>query len=376
MRSMTELVTLAQAAGVEIPVGATREAIMDLLRDKDADPALQIDPMKAVDLKNKIKAEADDPYAAVRAKYFNAQHVMEPKIDGARMRLWLGAQANTMNTGRRSDRTFAYIQRENNFPHLRDAVLADLAGTILDGEVVAPSAEITTESGVTTSSLLNATVALVNCAPELSVRTQEREGRVRYVVFDLLSYKGESVTDRSYTERRKLMLEVVERLSQLAPEIEAIPSWESTDGSVTRALAEGYEGVMIKRTAGVYQAGKRSSEWAKIKAFGTMDVVVTGWTPGEGRNLGKVGALKVSLKDELGLWVEVAQHGAFTDEYRALISLPDGSLDPAVLGTVQEITGQGVTKGMRVRHPHLVRLRPDKTPDECGLEQLAALPRV
>jgi ATP-dependent DNA ligase len=384
MRSLPQLQALAAEhdAPAELIASGRREDLMDFIRDAlgGFDPDVQLDPAKAQDLKRKLLTGTADPYAAVAEKYFNTDWVMEPKLDGARMRLFLGDTKNTMNTGRRSDKTYAYIQREDNFPHIRDAVDPELAGTILDGEIMAPSAEITTASGVKTNSLLNATVALTNCNPADSIATQKREGLVVFHVFDVLMYKGEGVTGKSYDERREILESVTRKIwaSQHSTSVwlKLVKQMPACRESIAEAVKAGYEGVMLKLRTAEYKAGKRMAAWQKIKLFGTLDAFVTGWLPGEGKNAGKVGALKMSLFDEIGLEVEVCQHGAFTDEYRNSISKPDGSLADGVLGQVMEITGQGVTKQGRIRHPHLVRLRPDKTKVECTLDQLNALPRV
>jgi ATP-dependent DNA ligase len=381
-RSLTELRAQATQLQITFTDAHRREDLMDLIRDAlgGFDPELQIDPMKAQDLKRKIEWSAQDPFAAIAPKYFNEAYVMEPKLDGARMRLYLGETANTMNTGRRSDKTFAYIQRENNFPHMRDAVNPELAGTILDGEITAPHSQITTASGVTTNSLLNATVALTNCAPELSVATQAREGLVKFHAFDILAYRGRDVTSLPLTERRLLLQEVMRSLwssiHSTSAWLKLIQQFASNRETIKRALTDGYEGVMVKSLTGAYAAGKRSAAWQKIKTMSTFDAFVTGWDPGEGKNTGKVGALRMSVLDDLGLPVEVAKHGALTDEFRAELTAADGSLKPEWMGTVMELMGQGVTKEGRVRHPHLVRLRPDKGRDECHLDQLLNLPRV
>jgi ATP-dependent DNA ligase len=333
--------------------------------------------MKAKDLKRSIDWTSETPYAGIK-QYFTDSFVMEPKIDGARMRLFFGETQNSMNTGRRSDKTYAYIQRQDNFPLLRDMVVPSLAGTILDGEMVAPSAKITTQTGKTTNSLLNATVALTNCNPADSIKTQEQYGWAQFRAFDVMAFRGRDVTGLPYTQCRAILEEIILNLNGNHPEapIHIIPQLPSNEASIAEAVAQGYEGVMIKSRTGTYQAGKRSSHWLKVKLMSTFDAFVTGWLPGEGKNAGYVGAIKMSLKDENGLDVEVCQHGALTDEYRHQISNPDGSLKDEMYGQVMELMGQGVTKEGRIRHPHLLRLRPDKTAADCLLDQLEALPRV
>ncbi len=133
---------------------------------------------------------------------------------------------------------------------------------------------------------------------------------------------------------------------------------------------------MLKLRKGKYRPGKRMREWLKVKMLSTADMYITGWIPGEGKNEGLVGALKCSLMDESGNDVEMAQPGAFTDEFRRQLSNDDGSLKDIWYRQVVEVSAQGVTKNNRVRHPHMTRIRIDKTPEECQLDQLEAFARV
>ncbi len=348
---------------------------MDALREKTGsfDPDVQIDPAKAADLKREIDWAADD-YGL--SKYLNSAYAVEPKLDGARMRMFLGASKNTMNTGRRSDKTYAYIQREDNFPHMRDAVIEALAGTIIDGEVLAPTPTLTTMNGATTKSLLNATVAITNCNPTDSVKVQNTYGKAKFFVFDILALQGTSVMHLSYDERRVMLQRVIELLHEVCPQIQIVSSFEATKEAVQSCFEQGFEGAMLKLRKGKYRPGKRMREWLKVKMLSTADMYITGWIPGEGKNEGLVGALKCSLMDESGNDVEMAQPGAFTDEFRRQLSNDDGSLKDIWYRQVVEVSAQGVTKNNRVRHPHMTRIRIDKTPEECQLDQLEAFARV
>jgi bifunctional non-homologous end joining protein LigD len=41
------------------------------------------------------------------------------------------------------------------------------------------------------------------------------------------------------------------------------------------------EGIVAKRLDSVYQPGRRSPDWIKVKIFRTQEVVVGGWKPGQ-----------------------------------------------------------------------------------------------
>ncbi len=119
---------------------------------------------------------------------------------------------------------------------------------------------------------------------------QRHEQPAVYVAFDLLSLGGHDVIDQPYEERRKL----------LAAAFEAGPGRTVTAHHVGHgeelldaAIAQGLEGLMAKRLGSVYQPGRRSPAWRKIKLRRRQELVVGGWTRGEGKREGALGALLV-----------------------------------------------------------------------------------
>lgn len=370
MRSLPELqAEYERLIGLPPLAQASRENLMDAIRDHlgHADE-LQIDPMKAFDLKKELDWGTEDPFSRIEEKYLNHKYVVEPKLDGARMRLFIGAGKNRMNTGRRSDKTYAYIERSDNFRHLRDLDIPGHAGTILDGEILAPAASIDT-GRVVTQGLLNSSVALVNTNPDDSWAIQERVGAARYHIFDILALDGQDITSMPYILRRPA-LEKIWETTLLRATTFLVPVALASKTAINEALDAGYEGAMIKSVQGTYQAGKRSRNWLKVKKMSTIDVFIVGSIPGEGRNEGLVGALICAVHDGQGFTMEVAQPGAFTDEFREEISGPDGKVKPEWKGRVLEVMAQEITKNGRLRHPQLIRVRPDKTAQECTTDQL------
>lgn len=393
-RTLAQLRVACTEAGVQFTAADGREALFDALRDKvGLANAVQLDPMKAKDLKSEIDWAGEDRFAKL-TRLFNDQHVMEPKLDGCRMITVLGTEHNTMTTGRRSVQTYGYLDRSDNFPHIRDAFIDGLAGTIIDGEILSPSTQIKVGTKET-DSLLNASVALVNAGPEKSVAAQEKYGRAIYYVFDVLAVKGIDVTDRTYAVRRQMLELVAERLARVAPEIRLVLAMESAPENIQLALDQGFEGVMIKSRAGTYQPGKRSPHWLKVKTMSTADAFIVGWAEGSNANAGKVGSLDLAIFepcseaefDATALPVKmingvfhrhraVAQVGNLTDAFRNEITGEDGSLKSEWYGRVIEFMGQGVGRNSRVRHPHMLRLRPDKTAADCLVDQLDVFPKV
>ena len=108
-----------------------------------------------------------------------------------------------------------------------------------------------------------------------------------FQAFDILHLDGRSLLDVPLEQRKKL-LELVVRPSarvQVAPaiETEGIAFFEA-------AKAQDLEGIVAKHRRSRYEPGRRASTWLKIKARPEQELVVGGWTPGEGtaKELGAV----------------------------------------------------------------------------------------
>ena len=371
MRSLDELRELAIVAGIN-PDGMTRVDIMDHLRGV-AD-RFQIDPMKATDLKKQIHWGEEHPFRDI-AHHLTPEVALEPKYDGCRMRFFIGEDGSRMNTGRRSTVTYGYLDRSANFPHLAALKSKKHHGTVLDGELMSPTAVIPLKKGGQSKSKLNAAVAIVTVKDQAwAIKVQDEVGPFEFYAFDVLVWRGEDVRHLSYIERRRLLRRVMK--SMQTPYFQPTPVLRASPQAILWCLQKGYEGAMIKNKTGVYESGKRSKLWHKVKTMSTMDAVITGWDPGEGRNEGKVGGVKISLATEAGEghpdWLEVGQFGAMDDALRQAMTDDWDSY----LYQVVEVMAQGKTKNGRLRHPQLVRFRPDKYPADCGMDQLDHFPEV
>ena len=72
---------------------------------------------------------------------------------------------------------------------------------------------------------------------------------------------------------------------------------------------QGLEGVMCKDPASIYQEGKRSKSWGKIKVGTTEMFRVEGYTAGTGNRKNTLGALILSEQDDNGDWRYVGKCG-------------------------------------------------------------------
>src|SRR6476660_2557440 len=110
-----------------------------------------------------------------------------------------------------------------------------------------------------------------------------------YHVFDILWIDGRDVMSLPLEERRALLagLPLKNPLQRVAALDEQKP-WE-------RACREGWEGVVAKRRASLYEH-RRSPHWLKMKCEASQELVVGGFTDPQGSRVG-LGALLVGYFD-------------------------------------------------------------------------------
>jgi bifunctional non-homologous end joining protein LigD len=193
-------------------------------------------------------------------------------IDGGRIRL-------VNRNGREATR---------QYPELRE--LGKAVGArqlILDGEIVAFD-----EKGRPSFERLQSRMHL---ASESAVRRRMQDIPAAYMIFDVLFLDGRSTMRDPYTERRRVL---DEELALDGPHWRT-PSYHAGDGKAMLKASrdQGLEGVIAKRLDSLYEPGRRSGSWLKIKNVHRQEVVVGGWMPGEGRRAQSLGSLVVGYYD-------------------------------------------------------------------------------
>jgi ATP-dependent DNA ligase len=128
----------------------------------------------------------------------------------------------------------------------------------------------------------------------------------------------------------------------------------------------GGEGMMVKNTTARY-VGKRSTAWLKVKVEETLDAVITGYKPGQGKYFGTIGAIVFSQFDADGNLVERGACSGMDDATRYEI----GNNRDEFLGKVIEVKHFGYVSEAEVdglRHPNFVRFRTDKAAKDCVID--------
>lgn len=216
---------------------------------------------------------------------------VEYKLDGERVQVHKG-----------KDRVELFSRRlekiTSHYPDVAAAVKSIKSDVILEGEVVAVNSE--------TGEYLP--------FQELMHRRRKHgveEAMENYPVvmnfFEVLYAGGESRTDLTYLERRKLLKKIIGGIKDstvrlIEQTIAEKP--EEIDRFMATAIENGCEGVMIKQISSTYRAGAREYAWVKLKReyrsdlADTLDLVIVGALHGRGRRAGKYGALLLAAYDE------------------------------------------------------------------------------
>ncbi len=252
--------------------------------------------------------------------------------------------------------------------------LADLAESlgarqvVLDGELVAFD-----DNGRSDFGLLQQRMKLTGAA----VRRMAQTVPVVYLAFDLLHLDGHSTMHLPYTERRALL----ESLGLSGPTWQVPPYFPGDGAAVLEASqAKGFEGIMAKRLDSAYLPGKRADAWRKVKNIRRQELVIGGWTQGEGTRSGHIGSLLVGHYDDEGAFRYAGHVGtgftqaALKDLAKQLEPLrrEDSPFDNAVPRAhalkstwvepelVCEVEFTEWTREGRLRHPSYKGLRFDK----------------
>ena len=119
-----------------------------------------------------------------------------------------------------------------------------------------------------------------------ALQNGSRGALLRFFAFDLLFIAGRNIQNRSLEERRQLLRQqVMPRMAEIVSYSETL---EASASDVIAAVKEqGLEGVIAKRGDSVYEAGRRSGAWLKMRVNKGQEFVIGGYVPA-GTNLDSI----------------------------------------------------------------------------------------
>ena len=269
--------------------------------------------------------------------------LVEPKLDGVRVLTVVDFESRTVTMYTRNGKELV------NFPHIVKAFEDNMdnwgRSYVFDGEVISNSfqdlmKQVHRKSDVQAQDarlMLFDIVPLTEFKAGASVMGQKRRSAfLRENFSKLFADSGciEIITQREFD------------LDVFTDEIE-FKDYNKA------AVAEGYEGIMIKDPNGKWE-GKRSVAWLKQKPFIEVSLAVMETEEGTGRNVGKMGAL-VCEGTEDGKLIRVNVGSGFTDKDR------DEFWSCKVDGQVIEVRADAITQNQdgtySLRFPRFMRFR-------------------
>ncbi|HVO63284.1 MAG TPA: ATP-dependent DNA ligase [Terriglobales bacterium] len=333
--------------------------------------------------------------------YFEHAQV-EHKYDGIR------AQAHVSGD---EVRFFSRTRDEitESFPELPDALAGLPQDAILDGEIVAwtyPENGPPEQGRAMPFSALQQRLGRKKVSADLM-----RTVPVAYLAFDVLYAGGELVIDRPLRERGRVLEHLLSAPRLIRPTVRSVVTGTRSQGHLLfepdsqpaaahvirapvyaaskpeeldelflEAQARGNEGLMIKDLNSVYTPGRRGKSWLKMKReLATLDVVVTAVEYGHGKRIGVLSDYTFAVWDGDQLVNIGKAYSGLTDveisemtKWFLAHTIADHGLRLEVAPRiVVEVAFNNMMKsgrhnsGYALRFPRIVRLRPDKAPEDA-----------
>ena len=310
-------------------------------------------------------------------------YVYEPKVDGIRaiVEVLPGAPRAAVRLWSRNGN-----EKTAQFPDIVEAVgtwLKKIAAPIvLDGEVVALDEEARPASFQRIQHRIHVTVPGFNSRKQI---LSPEEQPVAFIAFDLLRDGDRDLRDLCLYERRELLEALFKKHKPPASQLVRLTPQSIGNGVALekQAVAENWEGLMVKLSRSPYRAGRRSPEWMKLKLTKQDEFVVCGWTdPGGTRQ--HFGSLILGAHDKGQLRyageVGTGFKGAELDRIMRLLTRIESPASPfnphpkllSAKGKphwvkpvlVAQVRYTEITDDGRLRHPAYLGLRDDKLPQD------------
>jgi DNA ligase-1 len=205
---------------------------------------------------------------------------VEWKIDGIRIQVHRQDGEVTVFTRSLDDIT-------GRLPEITTAVLGSPARSlVLDGEAIALDAAGRARPFQVTAS---------RAGTQGAADQQRQDIPLTPFFFDLLHLDGRDLIDEPAAERQAQLAAVLPTDLRVPRIVTADPG--EAQRFFTDAVARGHEGVVIKSLDAPYAAGRRGSEWIKVKPRHTLDLVVLAAEWGHGRRRGWLSNLHLGARD-------------------------------------------------------------------------------
>lgn len=230
--------------------------------------------------------------------------IAQPKLDGFRL------QVHIDKTKLEPELAFYsrnLINMSDIFPDIRDSIVnLPVTTLIVEGEAIAYNEETQTVLPFQET---------IKRKRKHGVEEAAQSVPLRFYIFDILYLDGDTLIDLTHSERRYLLEKILKNFkssSIFLLEEKKCDNSQELDIYLNEQIAQGLEGIVVKKLDGKYIPGKRNFNWIKLKRhqatmstlgkeheskiLDTLDCVILGYYYGQGKrvNFG-IGAILVGV---------------------------------------------------------------------------------
>ena len=171
----------------------------------------------------------------------------------------------------KNDRKISLMSRNQNeqakrFPEVVEAIgELPVRECVIDGEVVALD-----EQGRSSFQLLQA------------LEMEGRKALIYFYAFDLLQLEGKSLIGLPVEARKTVLAKLCAGAGEIIRYSGEIPTGRDAKVLLKEVQRRGLEGLIGKLRNSIYEAGRRSGTWIKLKCVNEQEFVIGGYTPPQG----------------------------------------------------------------------------------------------